>query len=164
MKSIYQWILIGCLTIVNIAHSYSQIPQTNKSLPTDKFFSQIVGSWKLNNRPVLEQWIRSTSGKYQARVLDLSKGDSTLTETIKVMKSKGQVYYVAQVLKQNGGRPISFKLAKKRKKKLIFINKKHDFPQRIEYKLKSPQILQVQISGVMRGKVRTINFIYQRIK
>jgi hypothetical protein len=164
MNRIYQWLLIAFLAVCTIAQTYSQIPNAKNTLPTDKFFSQITGRWKLNNRPVLEQWARSTSGGYRARVLDLSKGDSTLTETIQIIREKGQVYFVAKVLEQNSGEAIKFRLAKKRKKKLIFINPKHDFPQRIEYKLKSAQVLQVQISGVVRGKVRKVNFIYQRIK
>ena len=164
MNRIYQWVLMGCLVVFTIAQTYSQIPNTKNTLPTDKFFSQITGSWKLNNRPVLEQWARSTSGGYRARVLDLSKGDSTLTETIQVIREEGQVYFVAKVLEQNSGEAIKFRLAKKRKKKLVFINPKHDFPQRIEYKLKSAQVLQVQISGVVRGKIRKVNFIYQRIR
>lgn len=164
MKRIYQWILTVCLAVFTIAHAYSQTPNAKHTLPTDKFFSQITGSWKLNNRPVLEQWARSTSGGYRARVLDLGKGDSTLTETIQVIKEEGQVYFVAKVLEQNSGEAIKFRLAKKRKKKLIFINPKHDFPQKIEYKLKSAQVLQVQISGMVRGKIRKVNFIYQRIK
>ncbi|WP_299454133.1 DUF6265 family protein [uncultured Microscilla sp.] len=161
MRWISQWLATGCLVFITLSFGYGQIPN---NLPTDKFFNQIVGTWKLNNRPVLEQWTQATSGSFQARVLDLSKGDSTLTETIKVVKDKGQVCFVAKVLEQNDGKPIKFRLAKKRKKKVIFINEKHDFPQKIEYRLKSTQTLQVQISGVVRKKVRKITFVYQRIK
>lgn len=156
-------IFIGLL-MVSVARGYSQEFGKKVQLPTDKFFKQIVGSWKLSNRSIIEQWTVSTSGVYQARVLKLQAGDSTLTETIRVGQEQGQIYYEAKVLNQNEGKPIRFKLIKRHKKKVKFANTTHDFPQFIEYKLVNKHTLKVEISGMVRKKLRKVHFEYRKIK
>lgn len=156
-------ILIGLL-MVSFARGYSQEFGKKVQLPTDKFFKQIVGSWKLSNRSTVEQWTVSTSGVYQARLLKLQARDSTLTETIQVIQEQGQIYYEAKVQNQNKGKPIRFKLIKRRKKRVKFANTAHDFPQFIEYQLVSKHILKVQISGIVRKRLRKVYFEYQKVK
>lgn len=163
MKLTSRWLITCSIVFLKLSVGHSQVFDAKQQLPTDKFFKQITGTWKLANRQVIEQWTRSTSGGFQARVLDLSKGDSTLTEMIKVIKDKGQVYFEAKVLDQNEGKPIRFKLEKNRKKRVRFANSTHNFPQVIEYRLTNPNTLQVQISGMVRKKMRKINFEYQRV-
>ncbi|OJJ16809.1 hypothetical protein BKI52_33430 [marine bacterium AO1-C] len=155
--------LISLLLLVGVfSQGYSQVYQ--RKLPSDQFFQKIVGSWKLKGKPTLEQWIKSSSGVYQARVVSLKTGDSILTETIKIVYDFGEVYFEAKVLNQNEGKPIRFQLVKRRKKRLKFANKTHDFPQYIEYQLIDKDKLKVQISGMAGNKLRKIDFNYERVK
>ena len=44
---------------------------------------------------------------------------------------------------------------------MVFENPKHDFPQRIRYRLKG-DTLHARIEGTINGKERAIDFPYQR--
>jgi len=162
MKSIMK-VLMSLLLLTGLfAKAHSQV--YSRTLPTDQFFQKIVGSWKLEGKPTLEQWTKSTSGVYQARVVNLKTGDSLLTEIIKIVYDFGKVYFEAKVLNQNEGKPVRFQLVKKRKKRLKFANKNHDFPQYIEYRLLDNDHLTVQISGMAGNRLRKIDFKYERVQ
>ena len=47
--------------------------------------------------------------------------------------------------------------------KVVFENLKHDFPQRIIYRLKAGGNFAASIGGKVNGKVRTVNFAMRRI-
>ncbi len=49
---------------------------------------------------------------------------------------------------QNQGLPVYFKLKSVGKGHLLFLNSHHDFPQRIYYRLLSPDSLVAEISGI----------------
>lgn len=162
MKQVMKIFLSTLFITLVFTQAHSQV--YHRTLYTDKFFQKLVGSWKLKNKPTLEQWIKSSSGVYKARVINLKKGDSLLTETIQVIEDVGIIYYVATVLNQNNGEPIRFQLIKQRRKRLKFSNKQHDFPQYIEYHLVDKNHLTVRISGMLRKKLRKVEFEYERVK
>jgi len=162
MKAIMKVLL--CLLLLTGLFSQANSQVYSRTLPTDQFFQKIIGSWKLKDKPTLEQWTKSTSGVYQARVVSLKTGDSILTETIKIAYDFGKIYFEAKVLNQNEGKPVRFQLVKRRKKWVRFANKTHDFPQYIEYRLIDEDRLNVQISGMAGNRLRRIDFKYERVK
>jgi hypothetical protein len=61
--------------------------------------------------------------------------DTVLLENLTLRKSNGQWQYIADVPDQNEGKPIAFDCTSRKKNEMVFTNGRHDFPQRIGYRL-----------------------------
>ena len=72
----------------------------------------------------------------------------------------GRIHYVAKTSGQEGA---SFKLVSLEGTKAIFENSKHDFPQRIIYRLSGDSLI-ARVEGTMNGKQRGSDFPYIKIK
>ena len=90
-------------------------------------------------------------------------GNSVLLETVNLEYKKGIANYVVTAADQNDNLPVSFKLIKNQGNKLVFENPKHDFPQRIIYKLISKNKINAWIEGKIKGKFRKREFEMERM-
>lgn len=75
--------------------------------------------------------------------------------------STGSVYYIAKPSSQPEA---SFKMIKHESNLVIFENSLHDFPQRIIYHWISADSMIARIEGLVRGKSRSVEFPYTKIK
>ncbi|MNR26169.1 hypothetical protein D3C85_1433620 [compost metagenome] len=91
-----------------------------------------------------------------------AKGDSTLTETLKVRNVGKDTFYCSTVNGQNEGKEVCFKLISTTDQTYVFENKMHDFPQRIVYQDKGKREMLAWIEGELNGKSRKSEFKYIR--
>ncbi|MES2387235.1 MAG: DUF6265 family protein [Bacteroidota bacterium] len=71
----------------------------------------------------------------------------SFSEELRLDFVNGTPVYVAKVEGQNNGQPVKFPLLQANANTFVFENLKHDFPQRIIYKIRSADSLEVTIEG-----------------
>lgn len=82
-----------------------------------------------------------------------NKKDTVHSEQIELMQDKEHLIYRATIQGENNDEPIAFQMIKGEDSLLIFENRKHDYPQKIEYKLKTKNFIITTISGKLKGKI-----------
>jgi hypothetical protein len=105
---------------------------------TSRTVKRLEGTWGLmraNGGERLELWTKVSTGVMTGRGLRVTGTDTILLETLILRKSNGQWQYIADVPDQNEGKPIAFDCTSIKKNEMVFTNGRHDFPQRIGYRL-----------------------------
>lgn len=130
MKNITIILLLVCSKL-----AYSQ------ELPT-----RLVGTWKIENADFFEHW--DLMNKQEMRGISYAFDGQKLKpiEYLHIQTTKKETYLNAQVVKQNEGKSIPFNMIQ-HDSSIVFINAKHDFPQRIAYTFKSNHRVLVELSS-----------------
>lgn len=129
---------------------------------------QIEGSWWMpagengSEGVVMEEWKKVNDTLYSGKSFDIINGDSTIYETIQLVASGKDIFYIPTMQDQNDRQPVSFKLTKQEKNKFTFENPKHDFPTTIIYDFQSDSLLNASISGTINGEIKGMEFLYRR--
>jgi len=146
-------ILIGFCTNVNAQKDPS------------KAFAFILGSWEMQTAKgkIVEQWVQNPDKTLSGKSYRINaKGDSLLTETLKIKKIGKDTFYCSTVTGQNEGKETCFKLITTKDEAYVFEDKTHDFPQRIVYQNQGKNDLLAWIEGELNGKSRKSEFRYKR--
>lgn len=92
-------------------------------------------------------------------------GTDTFSQEGLMLEQRGdEVYYVPTVKDQNNGKPVDFKLTGSQNNQWIFENPEHDFPQKISYTLVREDSLVAEISGLVKGEMRSEMFPMKRLR
>jgi hypothetical protein len=126
-------------------------------------FDLLQGSWSLENRPVIEQWVKK-DGHLEGLVFLVRQEDTVITETLRLFEAEGNVWYEATVPDQNNGKPVQFQLTDSGEDFWVFTNKAHDFPDQITYRFVHADSLTATIEGDVESARRSIVFKYYKIK
>lgn len=94
----------------------------------------------------------------------INKKDTVHNERIELIEDKEHLIYSATVKGENNDEPIPFQLTTDEDSLLVFENPKHDFPQKIEYKLMKDNSLIAKISGKLNGKVSSESYPMKKVK
>ena len=141
------------------ATALSQTPKAELSS-----LAWLAGCWEgsySNGRSVTEQWMKPSGETMMGMSRTVKNGKTVEFEFVRIVKEEdGSIHYVAKPSGQEGA---SFKLISLEETKVVFENPKHDFPQRISYRL-SGDSLNARIEGTMNGKERGIDFPYRKVK
>ncbi|MEO1524675.1 MAG: DUF6265 family protein [Planctomycetota bacterium] len=115
----------------------------------------VLGDWtrekeKTANR---EKWKDIGGGVFRGigSVVGRENGKVRSQESLLLVEMSGEIFYLAKV-KQNP-RPIAFKLTDFSNTHAIFENPDHDFPKRLEYRLREPGMMDVKVTGADGGFV-----------
>lgn len=127
--------------------------------------SWLAGCWEgnyPNGRAVSEQWMKPLGGLMMGMSRTVKGGKVVEYETVRLeLADDGSVRYVAKPSRQEEA---SFRLVKVGDAEAVFENPAHDFPQRIVYRLVTPDSLSARIEGTIGGKERRSDFPYRRVK
>jgi len=137
-------------------HSYDELEKT----------SWLLGAWRSASPEgtAYEVWTKESDSSY-AGISFLVRGkDTTTQETLRIMQSGTDLYYIPVVHGQNGGQPVSFKMSAVNTDSFLFENPAHDFPTKISYKRAGTDSLVAKISGKMNGKETEITFPMGKVK
>lgn len=102
-------------------------------------FSWLPGVWEMklaDGNARLEIWNAKNDFELNGIGVKVSGKDTIHLESIRLILSDDQFYYIPTVPDQNQSMPVSFKLVQTQDLKFIFENPDHDFPQRIVYHMK----------------------------
>ncbi len=109
--------------------------------------SFLLGTWQVDNKNKYEHWESVNDKHYKGEVFKIDGGKKIVQEYLSVEEVKSDLVYRAQVINQNQGRTIDFKLQSADGHTYVFANLAHDFPQKIVYKKVSDDHLWVNVSA-----------------
>ncbi|WPU97766.1 DUF6265 family protein [Mucilaginibacter sp. cycad4] len=147
---------------ITLAHtSYAQ--QKNNPIAQAKW---LIGSWKNQSAKTLdlETWKKLNDSTFLGRSYSLSGTDTVSSEQIRLEQHARKLYYIPTVKNQNDGEAVTFTLTSSDNKHLVFENPEHDFPQKITYTQITKDSLVAEISGVRKGRQKTITFPMKRVR
>ncbi len=128
-------------------------------------FSWLTGNWQMQDKNVYENWQFANDSLLTAASFHyLNNGQKEVDETISLIRSESNFYYIPVVPDQNQGKPVRFKIVSYTKSSFVAENLQHDFPQRIAYQLQDSLHLLSYIEGVDQGKMRRFSFNFVRAK
>lgn len=156
MKKHLLFTLVIAISFAVTEKSYSQLPAG---------IYKILGVWETVSEGMTnyERWdINPDSTLSGFDFVIGSKGDTAVFEKLEILKKGDNVYYIATVEGQNGGKAIYFQMIEWTKNVFVFENKEHDFPQRIMYYIKNDSQFNVIIEGPDKDKIKSIEFIFFR--
>jgi hypothetical protein len=159
----FLFILIGCNgNPLNVEKIHELAPDLTKI----EQLRWIISKWEgvTPNGKLYEVWTQKNDTTYSGVSFFVAEGDTLFTESILLVLSKGELYYIPTVSNQNNASPITFTLISVANTEFTFENKNHDFPQRIVYKNSTPDKLDARIEGVDNGKFRKEEFYMVRCK
>lgn len=126
-----------------------------------KEFHWLVGSWKMKDKAIVEQWHVANDGKTLEGISYRVKGsDTTITEEIRLVQANGTFHYVPDVAGKQG--PVNFIITQRDAASFVAENPEHDFPTLIRYtfvRRDEHDMLEATIEG--RGKA--IHYTFVRI-
>lgn len=139
-------------------------PPIQHSNLTINDFAWLTGCWQGTDttRIYRENWMKPAGG-IMVGMSQTIVADTTLDyEYLQIrQRADGDIFYVAL---PSGQKETSFKLIKFDGKEAVFENPKHDFPQRIIYRLENDSSLVARIEGAIKGKQRSVDFPLKRVK
>ncbi len=109
----------------------------------------LQGTWATRlSDGYVEKW--ETSGDTLLQGGGYLQIDNSLrqTESLAIVNTDGNFSYLATVAGQNEGRTIEFPLAMHTDSSLVFINRKHDFPNVIAYHFIDDSTLRVEVKSL----------------
>nr|MBP6455191.1 hypothetical protein [Chitinophagaceae bacterium] len=90
--------------------------------------------------------------------------NSKVLEEIELYENEHGVFFSPLVFNQNDSNRVSFQCKKNANNLFVFENKKHDFPQRIQYHFLNDSMLKAEISGTIDDKELKDSFMFKKIK
>jgi hypothetical protein len=126
----------------------------------------LTGTWKsVSNEGILyEVWKKENDSLISGQGFLISGTDTLFSEKLELQQKGKDLFYVATVKGQNNEQPVSFKFIEFNKGEFNFVNKDHDFPQRIIYKNPQPDFLCTRIEGTKNGKFRKSDSNFLKVK
>jgi hypothetical protein len=125
-------------------------------------FSWLVGKWKLTDKNVYEEWQLSTDGEtWKGRSYKIKGADTTVTESITLMKEDGHYFYVP--FAQGNSAPVKFQITSMTRQSFVAENHEHDFPKIIRYKLFRKNEQDV-IEAAIEGNGKVIQYTFVRVQ
>ncbi len=136
-----------------------------------KQFLWLEGNWKLKDKDVHEKWqlvndtmMGGIGYHFIQEEHDEDETDIIFDESIRVVSRGEKFYYIPHVRNQNKGKEVEFEITSFTKNSFVAENPKHDFPQRIVYKLKDKKHIHAYIEGRQGGKKKRIEYHFFRTK
>jgi Domain of unknown function (DUF6265) len=93
-----------------------------------------------------------------------NKKDTLHMEQVELMQNGDHLIYSATIKGENNDSPIPFQMTKDEDSLLVFENPKHEYPQKIQYKLMKNGSLVALISGKQNGKNSSENYPMNKVK
>lgn len=93
-----------------------------------------------------------------------NKKDTLHNEQVELMQDGEHLIYTTTIKGENNDSPIPFQMTKDEDSLLVFENPKHEYPQKIQYKLMKNGSLIATISGKQNGKNSAENYSMNKIK
>ncbi len=155
-------VLLNFILIIMLLFSCN-IQQTPKV--TSNNFTWLKGSWtqEMGNTKLIETWDYSSKNLLSGSSFYIKNLDTIYTEILKIEIQQDGVYYSAAVSNQNNGKSVKFGLISKiTADTLIFENKYHDFPQRINYIKAKNDTLKTFIDGYNKGVYKKTDFLFTK--
>ncbi len=118
----------------------------------------LEGTWKMEDKEIYEHWDRLNDNTLKGVSYHVKNGVLTIFEYLDISRAEDEIIYTANVINQNQGKGVIFKLTKT-DSAFTFENPDHDFPKTIVYRILTDSEVFVHLSD---GKQQ--EYTYKMIK
>jgi hypothetical protein len=129
-------------------------------------FGGMAGCWERSDKTralqFTEQWMKPAGTSILGMGRTVRNEKTIDFEFMRIEQRPDGIYFVARP--KSNTDETSFKLISAANKTFVFENPDHDFPQRVSYRLNKATQLIGRIEGTESGKLKGIDFPYQRVK
>lgn len=155
-----RWYSSSLLAAAMLCYSLTAAAQVNPD--NFNYLYRLVGVWSMRTPQsvITEQWERVNDSTLQGRTWRIIGKDSSLQETMQLVRSRDAIYYIPTIRDQNNGQPVSFKLRVLKLVGFIAENPAHDFPKKITYRWKDEDHLDAKVEGKQGNTTGEIIFRY----
>lgn len=126
----------------------------------------LLGEWQKTDSigTLTETWKTLNDSTFSgASYFVINKDKDTVhSETIELMEDKEHLIYTATVVGQNNDEPVPFQMTEMTDSLVVFTNPKHDFPQKIQYKLNKDKSILATVSGKIKSKESSESYLMQK--
>lgn len=154
------WYSSSCLLILCLCAGLTAAAQVK---PVQfGYLQRLQGVWVMRTKQsqIIEQWYRANDSTWQGQSFRVVGADSTLLESMQLVRLSDGIYFIPTVMGQNNDQPVKFKLRVLKAEGFLAENPTHDFPQKILYRWKDETHLDARVSGKSEGTSREIIFQY----
>lgn len=156
MKSKLSYILFLLITLCFIScNKYDANGNLIKSYDELQKAKWLIGEWEKSDSlgTLKEIWKSKDDSTFTGQSYYIQNEKDTLhNEQIELTQDGEHLIYTATVEGENNNKTIPFQMTKEMDSLLIFENPKHDYPQKIQYKLEKNGNLIATVSGKQNGK------------
>lgn len=141
----------------NIIKDYEELEKAN----------WMLGEWEKKDSlgTLREIWERLDDSTFIGLSYYIQNEKDTLhNEQVELMQNGEHLIYTTTIKGENNDLPIPFQMTKDEDSLLVFENPKHEYPQKIQYKLIKNGSLVATISGKQNGKNSVENYSLKQIK
>jgi hypothetical protein len=141
------------ITMIFLMHSMAGCAQQN--------FKWLLGTWKLKDKPVYEEWRTDTGGDLKGLSFKVNGSDTVVLERINLTFRSGKYHYIPEVAENAA--PVDFTFTSFDEDSFIAENPQHDFPKLIRYTIvrkDEQEFIEASIEG--NGKV--ISYAFEKIR
>jgi hypothetical protein len=167
MKKIIYTLVIIVSIITSACTKYDANGNIIKSYDELQKAKWLLGEWeKSDSLGILkETWISKDDSTFFGQSYYIqNKKDTLHDEQIELVQDGEHLIYKTTVKGENNDAPIPFQMTKDEDSLLVFENPKHDYPQKIQYKLLKNGSLIATVSGKQNGKNSSKNYPMTRKK
>jgi hypothetical protein len=125
----------------------------------------LLGKWRMASMTgdVVETWQMKDDTTFVGWSYKLKpSGDTTILENVELVYRNGQLKYIPTAIGQNNNKPVEFRFTALTEDGFVAENPSHDFPQKIQYELKTGNILSAVVSGKANGSEKKEVFEFLR--
>jgi hypothetical protein len=141
----------------NIIKDYEELEKAN----------WMLGEWEKKDSlgTLREIWERLDDSTFVGLSYYIQNEKDTLhNEQVELMQDGEHLIYKTTIKGENNDSPIPFQMTKDEDSLLVFENPKHEYPQKIQYKLMKNGSLIATISGKQNGKNSAENYPMNKVK
>ena len=157
-----RWYSSSLLAAVLLCSSLGAAAQVNPD--NFNYLYRLVGTWSMRTPQsvIIEQWQRVNDTTLQGHTWRIVGKDSSLQETMQLVRTGNDIYYIPVIRDQNNGQPVPFKLRVLKLVGFIAENPAHDFPKKITYRFKDEDHLDARVEGKQGNMTGEVIFRYER--
>jgi Domain of unknown function (DUF6265) len=141
--------------------------EESKKFPLIEKAQWFLGKWENHSKmgDFTESWEKLSDSTFIGKSIILIGKDTVFHENVVLEQKNDSLFYNVSVVEKNKvEESISFYLASSSNNTLVFENPKHDYPNKIEYKLMAPDSILATIYGKIRGVERAETFPMKKKK
>lgn len=161
MKKILYSVLIISSIIASSCNKYDSKGNLIKSYDELQKANWLLGEWEKKDSlgTLKEIWTSEDDSTFIGKSYYIQNEKDTLhDEQIELMQDGEHLIYTATVKGENNDTPIQFQMTKDEDSLLVFENPKHDYPQKIQYKLLKNGSIIATISGKQNKKISSESY------
>jgi hypothetical protein len=123
-------------------------------------FTSWEGTWKTSSgsSSFTETWTKTNTQLWSGTGTWRENDSISYEEKLSLRYNGKDCVYSALAPDQNNEQSVDFMLSLFTDSTWVFVNPKHDFPNKIEYQLLSSRMMKVDVTGIEKGKPRSLSF------